>query len=359
VTNKPLFFHFKENLNNERLLSQSTNPLELIKELNLQNDIQANPKILILTNKSDMESDLIGLNLLKNGIEYNKIIEEDIPLNSKCEFHINTKQQFYIQSGDQRIDLKKIQLVLFRYFDLRFLSYLSGVYQIFYSQQWYQTFLNLKNCLKCTWINDPEKTMQSENRLLQLTLAKKVGFKIPKTLITNDPVVAKNFFIKNSQSVIIKVLHHHRIDIGYNSFNFFTKEMNKEVLDKIDDLVLSPIIFQTKIKKLFEIRVTIIGDKIFACKLEADREVYSDIHKINEKDMKFNEIELDDKVSKKCLKLMKKLGLKISSIDLIIDKESREVYFLEINPICDWLWIENKTQMPITNTVCNLLQSYN
>ncbi|MBA3750468.1 MAG: hypothetical protein H0X03_06185 [Nitrosopumilus sp.] len=359
MTNKPLFFHFKENLSNERLLSQSTNPLELIKEINLQNNTQTNPKILILTNKSDIESDLIGLNLLKNGIEYSKIIEEDIPLNFKCKFHIYKKQKFYIQSGDQLINLKKIKLVLFRYFDLRFLCYLSGVYQIFYSQQWYQTFLNLKNCLKSTWINDPEKTMQSENRLSQLIIAKKIGFKIPKTLITNDPKEAKNFFIKNSKSVIMKVLHHHRIDIGYNTFNFFAKEVDKEVLDKIDDLILSPIIFQTKIKKQVEIRVTIIGERIFACGLEADSEIFSDIHKIKEKEMKFNEIELDDEISKKCLRLMNKLGLKISSIDLIIDKETREVYFLEINPIGDWLWIENKTKMPITNTVCDLLQSYN
>ena len=67
---------------------------------------RAYPKVLILTKKTDIESDLVGIKFLKNGIDYVKITEEDIPLN----FHIEFKIGSFNDPSVLHLGNKKIQL---------------------------------------------------------------------------------------------------------------------------------------------------------------------------------------------------------------------------------------------------------
>ncbi|MDQ4074201.1 MAG: hypothetical protein M3162_07865 [Thermoproteota archaeon] len=341
---------------NNQLFSSNTDPLYLIKKLNIP-DYKPDPKVLILTKKNDLEVDLLGIKLLKNDIEYVKVTEEDIPESLRIEFNL-AKHEYNssITVGKQRVALPRIKLILLRYFDPRYLAHRSGVRQIFYLQQWYQSFLTLRNSFNGVWINDPVKTYEAENRILQLRTAKEIGFNVPKTLITNDPLAIKKFCDKNrGKKAVIKVLHHHRIDIGSKSFNFFTKDIDDTVLEKQENIVVSPVIVQTKIERQSEIRVTIIGNKIFAFELTPEYKEYSDIHTIGEKKFSIKEVKLERKISSLCTTLAKKLGLIMSSIDLILSKNNK-VFFLEINPIGDWHWIEKRTNTPITEAVCQLIK---
>ncbi len=352
---KPIFFYFMHKQNNQ-LFSSNTDPLYLIKKLNIPN-YKPDPKVLILTKKNDLEVDLLGIKLLKNEIEYVKVTEEDIPESLRVEFSLaKHENNFSITVGKQRVDLSKIKLILLRYFDPRYLTYRSGVLQIFYLQQWYQSFLTLKNSFSGIWINDPIKTYEAENRILQLRTAKEIGFNIPKTLITNDPLAIKKFCDRNTgKKAIIKVLHHHRIDIGSKSFSFFTKDIDEMILERKENIVISPVIVQTKIKRKSEIRVTIIGNKIFAFELIPEYKEYSDIHTISEKNFAIKEVILERRISSLCTTLTKQFGLTMSSIDLVLSKNNK-VFFLEINPIGDWHWIEKRTNTPITETVCQLIK---
>ena len=90
MSNQPFVFNFIEKLDYKRILMNNTNPLELIERLNIskKGNSSTSPKVLILTKKMDIESDLLGIQFLKNGIDYVKITEEDIPLNFHFEFKI-------------------------------------------------------------------------------------------------------------------------------------------------------------------------------------------------------------------------------------------------------------------------------
>ena len=109
--------------------------------------VRASPTVLILTKKADIESDLVGIQLLKHGIDYVKITEEDIPLNFRIEFDIGKSNSLPFTLRNRQIQsLMKLKIVLFRYFDLKFLNYYSGIVSTFFAQQWYQAF----NCLRIT-----------------------------------------------------------------------------------------------------------------------------------------------------------------------------------------------------------------
>lgn len=361
MSRQPFVFNFLEKLNYKRILMNNTNPLELIERLNIskKGNSSINPKVLILTKKMDIESDLLGIQFLKNGIDYVKITEEDIPLNFHFEFKIGKVNDSILHIGNRKVIPDEIKMVLFRYFDLKFLNFYSGgIYQMYFAQQWYQAFNCLPIALDALWINNPQRTFDAENRLNQLLLAQKIGFSIPETLITNEMEAAKKFFKRFRKSTIVKVLHHHEIYLNQRSYRFLTNNIETSHLSKFDELTYAPVIFQEKIENDSEIRVTVVNDKTFSCRISTIQEKrnFSDLHKIKEKELIFSEINIGKKMEKLCINLNRKLGLLVSSIDFVQGKNG-ELFFLEINPIGDWNWIEKHTNLQITKSLFDFVKS--
>jgi len=359
VPKQPFVFNFLEKLNYKRILMNNTDPLELIERLSdpKKDNSSTSPKILILTKKMDIESDLLGIQFLKNGIDYVKITEEDIPLNFHFEFKIGQFNDSVLHIGNRKVSANEIKIVLFRYFDLKFLNYYSGtVHQMYFAQQWYQAFNCMPIALDALWINNPQRTFDAENRLNQLLLAQNIGFSIPETVITNEMEAAKKFFKKFRKSTIVKVLHHHDVYLNQKSYRFLTNNIETSHLPKFDEITYAPVIFQKKIENDSEIRITVVNDKTFSCRISTGQEKhnFSDLHKIKEKELIFSEINIGKKMEKLCINLNRKLGLLVSSIDLVQSKNG-ELFFLEINPIGDWNWIEKHTNLPITKSIFDLM----
>ncbi|MDQ2685815.1 MAG: hypothetical protein M3Y25_08240, partial [Thermoproteota archaeon] len=63
MTKIPLMFNFLEKLDYKEVLKNNTNPLDLIDKLNIgkRTNDEVSPKVLILTKKLDIESDLLGI----------------------------------------------------------------------------------------------------------------------------------------------------------------------------------------------------------------------------------------------------------------------------------------------------------
>ena len=45
----------------------------------------------------------------------------------------------------------------------------------------------LRTAFRGRWVSDPEATRRAENKLVQLVAAKAAGFRVPRTLVSNDP----------------------------------------------------------------------------------------------------------------------------------------------------------------------------
>lgn len=356
----PLMFNFLEQLDYKEVLKNNTNPLDLLDKLNMSDDTndEVSPKVLMLTKKIDIESDLLGIQLLKNGIDYIKITEEDIPFNFGAEFSIGSENKLLLQLGNKKINSEEIKIVLFRYFDLKFLKRCGGICQLYFEQQWYQLFNCLQTAFKrCLWINDAQKTFNSENRLNQLQAAKEIGLKIPETSITNIPLSGKKFFKKHPKRTIVKVLHHHEIILKEISHRFPTSMVSTSHIAGFDEVKYAPVIFQEKISNNKEIRITVVDKKVFPVLITTtkDKNKYSDLHKIEERFLNFETLEIEKSIAKKCIELNKRMGLLVSSIDFVEDKKG-EKYFLEVNPIGDWNWLEKHLDSRITDSVSKLIQ---
>ena len=64
--------------------------------------------------------------------------------------------------------------------------------------------------------------------------------------------------------------------------------------------------------------------------------------------------DLPNKFKNKILKLMSYFKLNIAAIDVVLGTDNK-LYFLEINPMFEWLWIEQLTGMKISKAIAETL----
>jgi glutathione synthase/RimK-type ligase-like ATP-grasp enzyme len=325
----------------------------------------AEAKVLILSRRLDLESDLVGLVLLSKGIDYLRINVEDIPNEIKVSVHgEEEKLTTTIAKKNQVVTLAKIEVVLMRDFDIDNIDFEVGVDFVnkFMRGQWLDTFASIKEgTSKARWISsfDAIESLQY-NKARQLSIAKSVGiFDVPDTLITNDPDQARSFYYNHGGDVIVKGLHHHAVSIKNKAYTINTRRLVDSDFSKLDEsLAAAPCIFQKRIEKKNELRITVIRDKVFAAKLNLRSKLAleEDIHLCKSKDDIDIEpfFDLTQDVKNRVLASMRAFGLEYGSLDFIVDKNDKLI-FLEVNPTGAWAYIEDATGMPITEAVTNLI----
>jgi hypothetical protein len=202
------------------------------------------------------------------------------------------------------------------------------------------------------WINPRNSNFNINEKVIQLFLAKQLGFNIPPTLISNDPFKISNFIEGNKKS-IYKVLTWF---LEYPNKLIFTSPVDsKKVIDSADSIKVCPGIFQREIEKSFEIRVTTVGRKIFSVKIDSQtlEETKLDWRR-NQFEVPYSIYNLPNKMNELINKMNIKLGLHFAAYDFIVTPND-EFYFLEINPGGQWLWIEDKTNLQISKALAEYM----
>ncbi len=167
-------------------------------------------------------------------------------------------------------------------------------------------------------------------------------FHVPDTLITNNPIVARDF-IKEFE-VIYKSVSGERSIV---------MEIIDEDLERLEELESCPVQFQRKIKG-FDCRVHVVGSKIHACSIETDALDYRYAQKKGHKTPKLNPIQLPPEWEEACRGLTQTLGLEFAGIDFVIDADGIP-WCLEVNTCPAYSYFEVETGQPIAASLANHL----
>lgn len=198
----------------------------------------------------------------------------------------------------------------------------------------------------------------AENKFQQIYLAKSIGFNVPATITSND----KNELIKFAQvyqnNVVLK-LHHqdfYKTDSGY--VGIYVNKVTADMLDEFSDHDENPITLQEYIEKAFEIRYTVVGNCHFCCKIDSQKSERTKIdwRRYDIPNTPHSIIEPPEAIKIRVSNLMEKLNLNYGALDFIVDNKN-QWYFLEINSMGQWLWIEDLTGLKISDAICNWLIS--
>jgi glutathione synthase/RimK-type ligase-like ATP-grasp enzyme len=319
-------------------------------------------QILILTRNLDVETGLIGAELWSRQIDYFRLNIDDIPSLVQLAYNLNQNSDLNIEFSirGQKLDVARISAVVLRGFEPKLPKFSrNNLDRTFALEQWEDALQILQHNLRCEWISDPNSIKKASDRIGQLQLAKKLDFDIPSTLITNNSSAAREFYYSHNRNIILKALHHHGVEVGRKLYSIYTHRITEQELSRLDDLVYAPCILQQRLTKKSELRVTVVGDQVFAAQLDVrnNRGGYDDIHQLlSSSNFPITVYkDLANSISDRCIKLVRTLGLKTAAIDFVIDENNRLV-FLEANPVYDWYWIERKTGLPITKSMADLIE---
>jgi glutathione synthase/RimK-type ligase-like ATP-grasp enzyme len=208
-------------------------------------------------------------------------------------------------------------------------------------------------------MNDMDANYFANTKLHQAYIAKKEGFLIPETFQGSSPRFANYFLKKNKGDICIKPLEaiNLRLLKKKKILIHYTSKFKKRGLNKLSSLKLCPVILQTFINKSYEIRATVVGNKIFAASIDtsnASESAKVDWRHYDWKNTPYYKIKLPNIINEKLLKINHKLGLVYGAYDLI-KSTTGEYYFLEVNPLGQWLWVEDLTGLKISEGIASWL----
>lgn len=203
------------------------------------------------------------------------------------------------------------------------------------------------------WINPIQSSYRASNKAYQLKIANEMGLIIPATMITNDACKTLELFQQNR--VVYKTL---------SSFftaqqTIYTNEVEYEKIEQSQqEIAMAPGIFQKYIEKDHELRITVIGERMFVTKINshmlgADTIDWRKSHHSG----LYEHGTLSNKTRDKLFLFHKKLNLIYAAYDFIVNDKGEEI-FIECNPSGQWLWLETMLNLDISQIMANELTSY-
>jgi glutathione synthase/RimK-type ligase-like ATP-grasp enzyme len=212
--------------------------------------------------------------------------------------------------------------------------------------------------LDAQWLNTPMAIRGSSRKLLQLRRASSLGIRVPRTCATNSADAARQFISEVGQAVV-KPMANGYLTYGTQSLKFYTREVSSDATEVFDALRLSPLIFQERVDKREEVRVTVVDDWAIAVRVDLSKA--SDLPSVDTRQLDYS----DNRAAfGKCVdrpdlllesgRIVRALGLAYGGVDWAINAAG-DAYFLECNPMGAFKWFEMCSGEDITGRLVDAL----
>ena len=210
------------------------------------------------------------------------------------------------------------------------------------------------------WINNLDNQRAAENKQRQLRLAARAGLRVPRTLVTNDPAAARQFFAETDGQTVAKLLRPLAVTMDAAAPFVYTTRVREEDLAGAEALRHSPMVFQELIPKAYELRVAYVAGQAFAGALDATgtSRGHTDWRRAAPEECQWHKTQLPSAVASGLQALMSELGLVFGAVDLICTPSGEHV-FLEVNPGGEWGMLERDLALPISEAMAAALLEEN
>ncbi len=118
-----------------------------------------------------------------------------------------------------------------------------------------------------SYLNHPWNNRAAEFKPSQLFTAQRCGFLVPSTVVTNDPQEAREFVTFQPGGVVYKPLWNTPYRVDDQPHSVWVREVyGPEITDAVS---VCPHMFQAKVDKAFDVRVTAVGDRLFGVRIDS------------------------------------------------------------------------------------------
>jgi glutathione synthase/RimK-type ligase-like ATP-grasp enzyme len=299
------------------------------------------PKVLILAGLYDFSADLVVAQLDEKAVPFLRLNREEL-----ADYRLSLDPLLATLSvrhgdGETNLDAQNLRAIWYRQpvFLRNSPSDPLSISEQLARSQWVAFLRSLILFDHVAWMNNPQATYGAECKPYQLSVARRCGFQVPHTIVTNDANAVQNSFpgrlvIKSLDTVLL-------LEGGDCLFTYTTITSNNLLTDA--NTGAAPLIAQHALEQKTDIRVTVVGEEVFATRiLVHGAGVDGDWRVVPRDDLTYEDICLDSSIKDHCLELMRHLGLSFAAIDLIEAKDG--IYFIEVNPTGEWGWLNGPSR---------------
>jgi len=314
--------------------------------------------IAVMTQISDPTADHLVSSIAKRGISVSRFDTSEFPFHLTLEAHLSEDTWTgRISSAQEVLRLERIKSIWYRrpsHYQIN--EQLPDPYRHYADGEASKGFGGVVRSLECLWVSHPDALRAASYKPVQLQQARRLGMRIPRTLITNDPEAVRRFYADCQGKMICKTLNNGFIAIGGNDYHaIYTSIVTPAWLEYADNVRHTAHLFQEQIPKELELRVTVIGSKVFTVAIFSQESERTRIDwRRYYPDLRYGIYTLPEVVSQQCLALVRHFRLVYGTIDLILTPNNDYVC-LELNPGGQYLWLEQQTGLPMTEALIDLL----
>ncbi|MES2323853.1 MAG: hypothetical protein V4633_16460 [Pseudomonadota bacterium] len=324
-------------------------------------------KVLIVTHSSDLHADLVVERMLARDHQPFRIDLDAFPRDYQLsQTFVNgcmSTQMRRCPDGEW-LDLARVGAVWIRKAaNYAFLSEDLSLQERAYAKlETEQALFGVLYTLDCYWMSHPAALRASQWKGEQLQRAMRMGFRIPASIVTNCAERVRAFRRAIGGQMIFKTMSTptlaaedvdgaERISDGV--LTTLVDDAMMENLDAVGELTCH---FQEYIPKQYELRVTVIGERVFAARIHSQDDRRSAIDSRDmAADVRYAAHVLPREIEQRCREFVHSYGLNYGALDLIVTPEG-EFVFLENNPAGQFLYIEELVpELDMLDTIATTL----
>lgn len=272
--------------------------------------------VLVVTNRLDATSDPVIEELTRRDVTVVRFDTADFPTASGLAATLTGRGWAgRLTTGSRTVDLEAVQSVWWRRpSEFRTPEEWPADARAFAASEARSGLLGVLSPLPVRWVNHPSRNAAANYKPHQLAEAARCGLEVPRTVITNDPDHAREFI--GDGKVIYKALGGgvERLD-GTNA----TIPTTVVAAEQVDASVAgTATMFQEFVEKAFEVRLTVIGERMFPVAINAGSEAARLDWRTDYDSLRYAPIALPPKVKAGVRRLMDRLGLFFGAIDFAV-----------------------------------------
>lgn len=269
--------------------------------------------------------------LPKHGLKYFYLDFDDFPDIGTISIDVSSDLGAILKAADSELHLSDVAAVVWTAphpWRVPPATELSN--ESIFFERWRQVLRDLRGLIRPDAIWLPSHPFNGspewQNKLSELVGARKAGLRVPETLCTSDPAAAKAFLDRYPGEVLFR-----EFTVGGNGIP--PRPVHPDDMgEALQSLRTAPCTFQRYVDKEFEVRALVVGEKIFACKIDssASERARLDWRVYDNANVPWSRMELPKNVEASIFKFLDGVSLKWACVDLIKGKDG-EFYFLEAN----------------------------
>ncbi|HEY5808110.1 MAG TPA: hypothetical protein VIT67_09100 [Povalibacter sp.] len=203
----------------------------------------------------------------------------------------------------------------------------------------------------------PSAMKVGQRKASQLGRAQQLGFELAPTIVSNDPQEFLDLYRAESGRLISKINGALQLRSRMGSeFMRYTNPVSKRDVMRAQSIAHGPLVLQAYVPKQMEIRVTVVGEQVFAAEIHSQttNRTKLDWRRYDLGATPHHPHNLPAVVAQRCVDLVKVSDLTYGTIDLILTPDGRYV-FLELNSAGEYGWIEQLSGLPISEAIADFL----